>query len=57
MLKFIVYVLIAIALYLAIPWQMKQIEKSVGGDSFLRIGRWYLTFMIAMIPICSFFGD
>ena len=55
MLKFIVYALIAIALYFAIPWQMKQIEKSVGGDSFLRLGRWYLTFMIAMIPISSFF--
>lgn len=55
MLKFIVYALIAIALYFAIPWQMKQIEKSVGGDSFLRSGRWYLTFMILLIPFCSFY--
>lgn len=57
MLKFIVNALIAIGLYFAIPWQMKQQEKSAGGDLFLRLGRWYLTFMIAMIPICSFFGD
>lgn len=55
MLKFIVFALIATGLYFAIPWQMKQLENSVGGDSFLRLGRWYLTFMIAMIPICSFF--
>lgn len=55
MLKFIVNALIAIGLYFAIPWQMKQQEKSAGGDLFLRLGRWYLTFMILLILFCSFY--